>query len=83
MLANTDLFFSLHYGPVLTLCCLFSKIFKEWQDRPDQALLSSNAIDAGFKIRPTEEELKEMVSSPSPLSRERWLSVDQAAYGFI
>ncbi|KAH8919511.1 GMC oxidoreductase [Atractiella rhizophila] len=36
------------------------KLFKEWQDRPEQALVSSNAIDAGFKIRPTEEELKEM-----------------------
>ncbi|KAG9309486.1 hypothetical protein JVU11DRAFT_10457 [Chiua virens] len=32
----------------------------EWDVRPERARLSSNAVDAGFKIRPTEEELKEM-----------------------
>ncbi|KAJ7060584.1 GMC oxidoreductase-domain-containing protein [Mycena amicta] len=32
------------------------ELFQEWE----KARLSSNAIDAGFKIRPTEAELKEM-----------------------
>ncbi|KAF5375974.1 hypothetical protein D9757_009477 [Collybiopsis confluens] len=36
------------------------EIFAEWETSPERARLSSNAIDAGFKIRPTEEELKEM-----------------------
>ncbi|KAI0033192.1 alcohol oxidase [Vararia minispora EC-137] len=36
------------------------EIFGEWEVSPERARLSSNAIDAGFKIRPTEEELKEM-----------------------
>ncbi|KZT56112.1 GMC oxidoreductase [Calocera cornea HHB12733] len=36
------------------------KLFKQWEVSPEKALLSSNHIDAGFKIRPTEEELKEM-----------------------
>ncbi|EJU01918.1 methanol oxidase [Dacryopinax primogenitus] len=36
------------------------KLFAQWEHSPEKALLSSNAIDAGFKIRPTAEELKEM-----------------------
>ncbi|KAG2121219.1 GMC oxidoreductase-domain-containing protein [Suillus cothurnatus] len=36
------------------------EIFAEWEVSPERARLSSNAIDAGFKVRPTEEELKEM-----------------------
>ncbi|KAH0836673.1 hypothetical protein J3R83DRAFT_8393 [Lanmaoa asiatica] len=36
------------------------ELFAEWEISPEKARLSSNAIDAGFKIRPTEEELKEM-----------------------
>ncbi|KAJ7583061.1 GMC oxidoreductase-domain-containing protein [Mycena floridula] len=36
------------------------EIFAEWEVSPEKARLSSNAIDAGFKIRPTPEELKEM-----------------------
>ncbi|KAF8196933.1 methanol oxidase [Pholiota molesta] len=36
------------------------ELFNEWEVSPEKARLSSNAIDAGFKIRPTEEELKEM-----------------------
>jgi len=36
------------------------KLFAQWENSPEKALLSSNMIDAGFKIRPTEEELKEM-----------------------
>ncbi|ETW76777.1 GMC oxidoreductase 3 [Heterobasidion irregulare TC 32-1] len=36
------------------------ELFQEWEVSPEKARLSSNAIDAGFKIRPTEEELKEM-----------------------
>ncbi|KAI0751823.1 alcohol oxidase [Daedaleopsis nitida] len=36
------------------------ELFAEWETSPEKARLSSNAIDAGFKIRPTEEELKEM-----------------------
>ncbi|KAI3615030.1 alcohol oxidase [Moniliophthora roreri] len=36
------------------------ELFTEWETSPEKARLSSNAIDAGFKIRPTEEELKEM-----------------------
>lgn len=36
------------------------EIFQEWEVSPEKARLSSNAIDAGFKIRPNEAELKEM-----------------------
>ncbi|KAH7909067.1 GMC oxidoreductase-domain-containing protein [Hygrophoropsis aurantiaca] len=36
------------------------ELFDEWEVSPEKARLASNAIDAGFKIRPTEEELKEM-----------------------
>jgi len=36
------------------------RLFAQWEATPEKALLSSNHIDAGFKIRPTEEELKEM-----------------------
>ncbi|KAG1808623.1 GMC oxidoreductase-domain-containing protein [Suillus subaureus] len=36
------------------------EMFAEWEVSPEKARLSSNAIDAGFKIRPTQEELKEM-----------------------
>jgi len=36
------------------------ELFQEWEVSPEKARLSSNAIDAGFKIRPTKEELKEM-----------------------
>jgi len=36
------------------------EIFQEWEVSPEKARLSSNGIDAGFKIRPTEAELKEM-----------------------
>lgn len=36
------------------------EFFQEWEVSPEKAKLSSNAIDAGFKIRPTEAELKEM-----------------------
>ncbi|KII83664.1 hypothetical protein PLICRDRAFT_448425 [Plicaturopsis crispa FD-325 SS-3] len=37
-----------------------AEIFREWDERPERARLSSNALDAGFKMRPTEAELKEM-----------------------
>lgn len=36
------------------------ELFAEWETSPEKARLASNAIDAGFKIRPTEAELKEM-----------------------
>lgn len=36
------------------------EFFQEWEVSPEKARLASNAIDAGFKIRPTEAELKEM-----------------------
>lgn len=44
------------------------EMFSEWETSPEKAKLSSNAIDAGFKIRPTEEELKEM----GPEFNELW-----------
>ena len=44
------------------------EIFQEWEVSPEKARLSSNAIDAGFKIRPTEEELKAM----GPEFNELW-----------
>ncbi|GAW04585.1 alcohol oxidase [Lentinula edodes] len=44
------------------------ELFNEWETSPEKARLSSNAIDAGFKIRPTEEELKEM----GPEFNELW-----------
>ncbi|KAL1746376.1 GMC oxidoreductase-domain-containing protein [Schizophyllum fasciatum] len=36
------------------------ELFTEWETSPEKARLSSNAIDAGFKIRPSEEELRSM-----------------------
>ncbi|GAA5862491.1 hypothetical protein JCM1840_004200 [Sporobolomyces johnsonii] len=36
------------------------KIYNEYHTNPSKALLASNCIDAGFKLRPTEEELKGM-----------------------
>ncbi|GAA5957635.1 hypothetical protein JCM21900_000775 [Sporobolomyces salmonicolor] len=36
------------------------KIYNEYHINPAKALLASNCIDAGFKLRPTEEELKGM-----------------------
>ncbi len=36
------------------------ELFAEWETSPTKARLSSNAIDAGFKIRPNEKEQKEM-----------------------
>jgi alcohol oxidase len=36
------------------------ELFQEWELSPERARLASNSIDAGFKIRPTEAELKEM-----------------------
>jgi alcohol oxidase len=44
------------------------KLFAQWENTPEKAALSSNAIDAGFKIRPSEEELKEM----GPEFNELW-----------
>ncbi|EJD00296.1 alcohol oxidase [Fomitiporia mediterranea MF3/22] len=44
------------------------KLFAQWETTPEKAVLSSNHIDAGFKIRPTEEELKEM----GPEFNELW-----------
>ncbi|GJE96582.1 alcohol oxidase [Phanerochaete sordida] len=44
------------------------EMFQEWEVSPEKARLSSNAIDAGFKIRPTEAELKEM----GPEFNELW-----------
>ncbi|KAG5733931.1 Alcohol oxidase [Termitomyces sp. T112] len=44
------------------------ELFAEWETSPEKARLSSNAIDAGFKIRPTDEELKEM----GPEFNELW-----------
>ncbi|GAA6002773.1 hypothetical protein JCM10207_007669 [Rhodosporidiobolus poonsookiae] len=36
------------------------KIYNEWHTNPSRSILASNCIDAGFKLRPTEEELKTM-----------------------
>lgn len=44
------------------------ELFAEWESSPEKARLSSNFIDAGWKIRPTEEELKEM----GPEFNELW-----------
>ncbi|KAI0915540.1 hypothetical protein AcV5_003732 [Taiwanofungus camphoratus] len=44
------------------------ELFAEWETSPEKARLSSNFIDAGWKIRPTEEELKEM----GPEFNELW-----------
>ncbi|KAJ2917290.1 hypothetical protein MD484_g3124, partial [Candolleomyces efflorescens] len=44
------------------------EIFAEWEVSPEKARLSSNSIDAGFKIRPSEAELKEM----GPEFNELW-----------
>ncbi|KIM85095.1 alcohol oxidase [Piloderma croceum F 1598] len=44
------------------------QLFHEWEVSPEKARLSSNVIDAGFKIRPTEQELKEM----GPEFNELW-----------
>ncbi|EPQ53030.1 alcohol oxidase [Gloeophyllum trabeum ATCC 11539] len=44
------------------------ELFQEWETSPEKARLSSNVIDAGWKLRPTEEELKEM----GPEFNELW-----------
>ncbi|KAF8580577.1 GMC oxidoreductase [Ramaria rubella] len=44
------------------------RLFQQWEITPEKAALSSNAIDAGFKIRPSEAELKEM----GPEFNELW-----------
>ncbi|EJD00303.1 alcohol oxidase [Fomitiporia mediterranea MF3/22] len=44
------------------------KLFTQWDVNPGAAVLSGNSPDAGFKIRPTEEELKEMGTE----FNERW-----------
>ena len=44
------------------------ELYAEWETSPEKARLSSNFIDAGFKIRPTEAELKEM----GPEFNELW-----------
>ncbi|ORY40009.1 alcohol oxidase [Leucosporidium creatinivorum] len=44
------------------------RLYREWETKPSRALLSSNAIDAGWKLRPTEEELKEL----GPEFNELW-----------
>ncbi|KAL5501118.1 hypothetical protein ACEPAH_9505 [Sanghuangporus vaninii] len=44
------------------------RLFAQWETSPEKAVLSSNCIDAGFKIRPTEAELKEM----GPEFNELW-----------
>ncbi|KAK4703474.1 hypothetical protein P7C70_g2739, partial [Phenoliferia sp. Uapishka_3] len=39
---------------------LLQQAFNSWEITPQKSLLASNAIDAGFKLRPTEAELAEM-----------------------
>ena len=47
------------------------KVFKQWEIN-GTGPLATNGIDAGVKIRPTEEELKQMDSWPCPEFRSGW-----------
>jgi alcohol oxidase len=47
------------------------KVFDEWNLK-GTGPLATNGIDAGVKVRPTEEELKEMDSWPTPHFRSGW-----------
>jgi alcohol oxidase len=49
------------------------KVIEEWNLK-GTGPLATNGIDAGVKIRPTEEELKEMDSWPTPHFRSGWES---------
>jgi hypothetical protein len=53
-------------------CCL-SGVFEEWHVK-GTGPLSTNGIEAGVKIRPTEAELKEMESWPTPDFKKGWES---------
>ncbi|KAK8135939.1 putative alcohol oxidase [Apiospora sp. TS-2023a] len=49
------------------------RVFDEWALK-GTGPLATNGIDAGVKIRPTEEELKEMASWPTPHFKDGWES---------
>ncbi|OAA54585.1 Glucose-methanol-choline oxidoreductase [Niveomyces insectorum RCEF 264] len=49
------------------------RVFDEWQLK-GTGPLSTNGIDAGVKIRPTEDELKEFESWPTPHFNDGWNS---------
>ena len=46
-------------------------VFDEWNIK-GTGPLATNGIDAGVKVRPTEEELKEMESWPTPHFKSGW-----------
>lgn len=50
-----------------------AEVFDEWALK-GTGPLSTNGIEAGVKIRPTEEELKEFESWPTPQFNEGWKS---------
>jgi alcohol oxidase len=52
-------------------------VFDEWNIK-GTGPLATNGIDAGVKVRPTEEELKEMESWPTPHFKSVWLFQEQA-----
>lgn len=47
------------------------KVFKQWEIN-GTGPLATNGIDAGVKVRPTEKELQEMESWPTPHFRSGW-----------
>lgn len=49
------------------------KVFNQWNIN-GTGPLATNGIDAGVKVRPTEEELKEMDKWPTPEFRSGWES---------
>jgi alcohol oxidase len=49
------------------------KVFNQWNINGTGSL-ATNGIEAGVKVRPTEEELKEMDKWPTPESRSGWES---------
>lgn len=48
-------------------------VFDEWHLK-GTGPLATNGIDAGVKIRPTEQELKEFESWPTPHFKDGWAS---------
>jgi alcohol oxidase len=46
-------------------------VFDEWNIK-GTGPLATNGIDAGVKVRPNEEELKEMESWPTPQFKSGW-----------
>lgn len=55
------------------LLTVVTEVFDQWELK-GTGPLATNGIDAGVKIRPTESELKQIASWPTPHFTEGWKS---------